>query len=318
MTSRLPVLAALAGVLSLLAVDVAEARRGGSFGSRGARTYSAPPPTRTAPTQAQPIQRSMTPQSPATAARAPAATAPRAAPRSGIFSNPLVRGLLLGGLIGALLGFGFGGFGGGMAALLQIAVIALVGFMLLRLFARRREQAAAVGGARSASFEVQHPAQPAEPNRYTPAQPFGGGAYAASEPTDEIGVTQEDLDVFERLLGEIQGAFGTEDYSALRSRTTPEVMSYLSEELSQNATSGRRNQVSAVKLLQGDTAEAWREDGQDYVTVAMRYESVDVTVDRASGAVLEGDPSRPTETTELWTFVRRPGLPWKLSAIQEV
>ncbi len=39
--------------------------------------------------------------------------------------------------------------------------------------------------------------------------------------------------------------------------------------------------------------------------------------DRASGAVLEGNPSQPSETTELWTFARQGGLPWKLSAIQE-
>jgi predicted lipid-binding transport protein (Tim44 family) len=39
--------------------------------------------------------------------------------------------------------------------------------------------------------------------------------------------------------------------------------------------------------------------------------------DRQTGAVVEGDPDRPTTTTELWTFVRRPGEPWKLSAIQE-
>jgi predicted lipid-binding transport protein (Tim44 family) len=302
-TFRLPALAAIVGVLSLIAVDAAEARRGGSFGSRGARTYSAPPPTRTAPTQAQPVQRSMTPQTPANAARAPArAAAPRAQPRSGIFSNPLVRGLLLGGLIGALLGFGFGGFGGGLAAMLQIAVIALVAFMLFRLFARRRQTAnAAVGGSHGPAYDVQHPANPApEPLRYAPGQPLGGG-----------------LDAFERLLREVQTAFGAEDYSALRSRTTPEVMSFLSEELSQNATSGRRNQVTDVKLLQGDTAEAWREDDQEYVTVAMRYESIDVMVDRSSGAVLSGDPTHPTEATELWTFVRQRGMPWKLSAIQE-
>ena len=47
-------------VMSLAVVDHADARRGGSFGSRGARTYAAPPPTATAPTAASPVQRSMT------------------------------------------------------------------------------------------------------------------------------------------------------------------------------------------------------------------------------------------------------------------
>lgn len=316
MKKRLPVLFALAGVLSLMAVDAAEARRGGSFGSRGMRTYSAPPPTRTAPTQAQPIQRSMT-QQPAAAARAPAMAGARTPPRTGMFSNPLVRGLLLGGLLGALLGFGFGGMGGMLSALIQVAVIALVAMLLLRLFARRKqpEPAATSNAGYRSNFEMEPPAAPAGPDRY-----FKGVSAAApvtSEPSDEIGVTQDDLDAFERLLGEIQQAFGAEDYGALRSRTTPEIMSYLSEELSQNAVASRRNQVSDVQLLQGDLAEAWREGDTDYATVAMRYTSRDVMLDRDSGRVIAGDPDRPTETTELWTFARPRGLPWKLSAIQD-
>ena len=34
-------------------------------------------------------------------------------------------------------------------------------------------------------------------------------------------------------------------------------------------------------------------------------------------AVLSGDPNRPSQTTELWTFARHIGGAWKLSAIQE-
>ncbi|EBU7498169.1 hypothetical protein DK058_25170, partial [Salmonella enterica subsp. enterica serovar Typhi] len=44
-------LSALFVAFTLVSVDFAEARRGGSFGSRGSRTYSAPAPTRTAPNQ---------------------------------------------------------------------------------------------------------------------------------------------------------------------------------------------------------------------------------------------------------------------------
>ena len=51
-------------VFSMTAIDQAEARRGGSFGSRGARTFQAAPPTRTAPAQTAPVERSMTPNKP--------------------------------------------------------------------------------------------------------------------------------------------------------------------------------------------------------------------------------------------------------------
>ena len=54
-------LAAIAAALVLVAAD-ANARAGGGFsgGSRGMRTFSAPPATRTAPNTAAPIQRSVT------------------------------------------------------------------------------------------------------------------------------------------------------------------------------------------------------------------------------------------------------------------
>ena len=49
----------------------------------------------------------------------------------------------------------------------------------------------------------------------------------------------------------------------------------------------------------------------------MRFGMRDWTTDRATGRVVEGDPDRPTEATELWTFVRPRGGEWQLSAIQQ-
>jgi predicted lipid-binding transport protein (Tim44 family) len=95
-------------------------------------------------------------------------------------------------------------------------------------------------------------------------------------------------------------------------------MSYLAEELGENATKGVRNEVRDVHLVQGDVAEAWNESGTDYATVAMRYESIDVMLDRATGRVVSGDAERPTEAVELWTFVRKAGGDWQVSAIQAV
>ena len=94
-------------------------------------------------------------------------------------------------------------------------------------------------------------------------------------------------------------------------------MSYLAEELSQNATKGVRNDVSGTQLLEAEVAEAWSEGNADYATIAMQYHSIDILRDRTSGAVVEGDPTQLTRTTELWTFVRDSRNPWRLSAIQE-
>ena len=130
-------------------------------------------------------------------------------------------------------------------------------------------------------------------------------------------IQANDKEAFERLLIEVQDAFGREDYGMLRACTTPEVMSYLAEELSQNATKGQRNEVSGTELLEAEVAESWSENGSDYATIAMQYQSIDIMRDRNTGAVIDGDPSTPSRTTELWTFVRDANNAWRLSAIQE-
>jgi predicted lipid-binding transport protein (Tim44 family) len=133
---------------------------------------------------------------------------------------------------------------------------------------------------------------------------------------ETLTVTKADYDTFERLLGDIQAAYSSEDLSALRAILTPEMMSYFSEQLADNASRGLINRVTDVKLLQGDLAEAWREGHTDYATVAMKFALTDITVERASGRVVQG--GERSQVTELWTFRRTGGGGnWLLSAIQQ-
>ena len=140
----------------------------------------------------------------------------------------------------------------------------------------------------------------------------GGGSSALT-------IEKEDYDAFERLLSEIQLAYGCGDQRALDERVTPEMLSYFTQELEDNKKKGLHNEVSEPKLLQGDLAESWREAGDEYATVAMRFSLMDATVD-GSGRVVSGNRDVPQEVTEIWTFRRpRDGSPrqWELSAIQQ-
>ena len=101
----------------------------------------------------------------------------------------------------------------------------------------------------------------------------------------------------------------------MRAWVTPEMLSYFSEQLADNASRGLINRVTDVKLLQGDLAEAWREGGTDYATVAMRFALKDSMVERTSERIVEG--GEQSEVTELWTFMRASGGSWLLSAIQQ-
>jgi predicted lipid-binding transport protein (Tim44 family) len=304
---------ALAAVFTMVIAD-ADARPRISMGSRGSKTFSAPPSTATAPNAAAPINRTMTqPGSPGMAA--PGARPPFTQP--GGFGRGLMGGLLGGllgaGLFGMLFGGGFLGGIGGLASifglLLQVGLVAIIGVMLFRWWQRRQQPQAAYAG-------MPHDAGASQRSALG-GLGFGGfGGGAAAPATEALAITPDDFNTFERLLGEIQTAYGREDLTALRSRLTPEMLSYYAEELSENASRGVVNQLSDVKLLQGDLAEAWREGDKEYASVAMRYSLKDQYVDRTTGKVADGN-SAPQEATEVWTFTRVRGGNWLLSAIQQ-
>lgn len=320
------VMAVLTLAFSFVAVDYAEARRGGSFGSRGARTYQSAPATNTAPSAA-PVQRSMTsPQRTAPAAGAAAGATRRPGFFGQGFGGALMRGLLIGGLFGLLMGQGFGGLAGMLGLIVQVLLV--VGLIALAMrFFRRRQQPAMAGqapgqnGRQPNMFEAMNMRRDAnQPSSGQPSYAMGGGSRGSTAPStggDELGITPADLDIFENRLKTLQAAFSREDYAALREITTPEVMSYLSEELGQNASKGVRTESRDVELLQGDVAESWREGSRDYATVAMRYSMIEVTYDRQSGRLVDGSETDRVESTEVWTFIRDFKDEWKLSAIQE-
>lgn len=317
---------AVAAALLLSVADHADARMGGrsSFGSRGSRTFMAPPVTRTTPGTVSPIQRSTTMQ-PGGLMRPGAATTGMGA-RRGLFGGGMLGGLAAGflgaGLFGLLFGHGLAGGLGGIASalglLLQFGLIALVGMWLYRMWQGRRQTAFA-GGPQAHHSSLNGGMGGAMGGMGLGASgPLGGGAQAGagSGPVDEIGIKPEDYQSFERLLGEIQAAYSNEDIGTLRRLCMPEMVSYLSEQLAENASRGVINKVSDVKLEQGDLAEAWREDNAEYATVALRFSLVDRTIDRASGRLVEGSDARDM-VSEVWTFRRARGGQWLLSAIQQ-
>lgn len=301
----------VAVVLSLaiplaMAVSSADARIGGgvSSGSRGARTFSAPPSTSTAPSAAQPFNRTITQPS------TPGLGTPAG---GGFFNRPgmgmlggLAAGFLGAGLLGMLFGGGmFGGIGGLssiIGLILQIGLIIFVVRLAMSWWQRRHETASAYAGGPS-GLSAQ--------STFRTGSGFGLGSGSAP-----LEILPADYEAFERLLGETQDAWSNEDIARLHTLATPEMVSYFVRDLEQNKARNVVNKVFGTKLLQGDLAEAWREGDTDHATVAMRYSLVDKTLDRATGRLVEGG-EQPMDVTEVWTFMRPRGGNWELSAIQQ-
>jgi predicted lipid-binding transport protein (Tim44 family) len=314
-----PLILLLAATLTLGYAGDAFARPDGgfSFGSGGGRTFSMPNSTPTAPRGAAPMERS--------------ATSPnedifrRASPYSqgGFFSGSFGRGLLGGllgaGLFGLLVGDGLlGGLGGGLSILgliLQIGLLFLL-FKLVMGFVRGSRpsfQSAGLGGRPGNGFgQMGASARGA----------FGGfgAGQAGSRHDTKLEPAEADFAMFEQRLGEIQSAFSAADADRLRHLATPEMASYFTEELAANAGKGVVNKISNVKFLQGDLAEAWREQNAEFATVAIRFSLIDTLADRISGRIVSSDQQVPQQVTEVWTFMRPAGgttAEWKLSAIQQ-
>jgi predicted lipid-binding transport protein (Tim44 family) len=302
---------AIAVILSLalpvmLAVSSADARIGGgvSSGSRGGRTFSAPPSTSTAPGTAQPFNRTFTqPGSPGLGAPAGGGFFNR--PGMGLFGG-LAAGFLGAGLLGMLFGGGmFGGLGGLSSIIglvLQIGLIIIVVRLAMSWWQRRHQTASAYAGAGAGV---------GAPSSFRTGTGFGLGSGSAP-----LELTPSDYEAFERLLSEIQAAWSNENIGKLRTLATPEMVSYFTGDLDANKARNQINKTSDVKLLQGDLAEAWREGETDFASVAMRFSLVDKTLDRTTGQLVAGS-DQPAEVTEVWTFLRPRGAGWELSAIQQ-
>lgn len=302
----------IAIVLAMPLDAFARAGKGGGFGSRGSRTFD------------RPIERSITPQ-PAPGAQQPmvnpnalgqrqmAPSAAMGASRPGFFQrNPMMGGLMAGFLGAGLFGLlfnssAFAGMGAAapMASVLgmvfQLALIGGLVWLALRLFRRNARPApAGTGYARQA---------------HGPSGALSGTA-AGARVEKQFEPTPEDKDAFTAIIAGVQAAWTAGDVGRLRALATPEVVSWLAEDLSRDASRGVRNVVEDVELLKGDVTESWHDGERDFATAVVTFSARDYSVD-GEGRVVEGDPDTPVEATEAWTFVRAAGGKWLLSAIEQ-
>lgn len=307
----------LMAVFSLMTFwpDDADARRfggGGSFGSRGSKSFSTPQkaPQQRTPTQAQ------------RAGQQPQKSGWKSALMGGL------GGLLIGGLLGSLL---FGEFGG--VGLMDFVILAAIAFFAWKFFKSRRG-ASQPGMARTAGGPYGHQAPMDGHDPDHQGMPMGGGGGAFSTPdADEVTQGLEHIMAMDpgfdeaQFLQGAQGAFEAiqrawADWNVerLRPLVTDRMWGMVQQQAQELQAAGERNILEKLQFQRVEISEAWQESGSDYLTVRFMVSMLDYTLN-AQGQVIDGSPDNLVEVEEYWTFTRETGGTggphWFLTAVQQ-
>lgn len=114
-------------------------------------------------------------------------------------------------------------------------------------------------------------------------QPFLGGARSA----------------FEMIVG----AFAQGDIKTLRPLLADQVYENFATAIRDRTSRGETLETVIANMISADIAEARLDGTNALVTVRYVTEQTNVVRD-ASGAILDGEPGKPIEVVDLWTFAR--------------
>jgi predicted lipid-binding transport protein (Tim44 family) len=298
--------------------DLAEAKRLGGGKSSGLQRNM---PARTAPDA--PPAKPATPQqaAPTQSAVPGAAAAPAAAAAKRSWMGPIA-GLAAGLGLAALmshLGFGeeFANFL--MMALLAVAAIALVMFLLRRFGPARNAGPALAGAAAGAGSGTASWQQPVPMQRQAslpaaadlpPAQPASSSAAVEPEAVSRAFVPAAfDSDGFARtakmIFIRLQAANDSADLDDLRKFTTPELFASLRLDLQERGPSAQATDVVAIEAEVLDVANE-----ADRQVVSVRFH----------GQVVEEPGTAPVAVNEVWHLVKPhdDSRSWAIAGIEQV
>jgi predicted lipid-binding transport protein (Tim44 family) len=258
----------------------AEARRLGGARSSGIQRNVTPAPAKPAQQQAAPNARQAAPGQ--AAAAQPAGLARW---------FPMLGGLALGGMLGWLLASNGGSF-------LLLALLAVAGFLLFRMLARRGEPSSQTmqyaGGVRET---VRMPA-PQNSGSGTDLQPRTASLPAGF---DADGFLRGAKMNFVRL----QMANDRGSLEEIREFTTPEMFETLSRDLGERGGAAQQTDITG---LQAELLEVATEGDQHWASV------------RFSGVVRESPDAAPQDFSEVWNLAKPAdgSTGWLLAGIQQV
>ncbi|MCX6131489.1 MAG: Tim44 domain-containing protein [Proteobacteria bacterium] len=291
----------IACVAQAFFVQNAEARVGGSrsFGQRPMPRYQSQP----RPMQQQPYSSPM-PQS--------------QNPSRGSFMRGLAGGVA-GGVLGSMLfsslghsqgASGFAGGGGGFG-LLELILLAGLGFLAFRWWKNRQLKTAFVAGT-SSGLE-SNPVADYGSNRTG----YFGQDSNFTRPT--LLGPSIDEETAQDIFFKVQGAWTRRDLSSVRDILGRDIAQILESDLKDLKDKKHINRLENISIRKVDIGETWREDNLDLVQVRFTANLLDYTTDEVSGEVKQGSNTVPVKFEEDWIFSKVSAhAPWQLVGIQQV
>lgn len=295
--------AALAAIA--IAIPEAEAARVGGGRSVGSQRSVTTAPSGTPARQQQAAPAQTQQAAPSRQAGTPPAAQP--APASGLSRwMPMLGGLALGGLLGALIGSS--GFGTMLLTWLALAALAFVVVFVVRMLLAKRAGGAqpmpyAAGGPQPASYsQLGNETVAAPPPSQAPGFERQPALQSANIPAgfDSPGFLRAAKLNFMKL----QLANDSGNLEELREFTTPDLFEDLRRDVAQR---GGANQQTDVVSLNADLLEVTTEANQHWASV------------RFSGLIRESQGSAPESFEEIWNLAKpKDGSSgWLLAGIQQ-
>lgn len=200
---------------------------------------------------------------------------------------------------------------------LDLILLAMVaGFLILRLrsvLGRRtgheppRQREAMVGGTAGEGKERAGEKVAALPERRADAErtaaPRAQGGLMRIRHADPLFDADHFLSGAKAAFEMIVGAFAKGDTAALEPLLSKDVYHGFARAIDERNRAGHTLETTIVALKESAIVDAELDGREATITVRFVSDQVNVTRDR-DGRVVDGDPDRVTEVTDLWTFRR--------------
>lgn len=254
----------------------------------------------------------------------------RSMPGAGGTGSSFLRGVgggLLGGMIGGMLfgrpsyGYGAGGFGGSGIGLIELLLLAGLGYFLYKRFIKNPSGGGRPGSPASGWDNVM--GSPAPPP--VPGSGYGN-AMASADPVAEtfrtIRQTEPDFDperfkeIAQDVFFRIQAAWMRRDLTPVLGLIGDQLKTEYLATLAEMKQKGLINKLENIAVRRIEIVDAGVQGNEVYITLLFTANLLDYTVAESSGEIVSGSNTEPVKFEERWTFARPlNGTSWKLEGV---